>query len=624
MKNYKNLFWKAILANVIMVISVWGMDDLSKTIKIHPFFQKASKEEENATKKKLDKVYKISSSPTNQLNSFQKQEFSKKTVANELQEQRAEYEKLNKKPSIDWLSKQKDVLEKYIQLNGNMDPEKLVKYKKELLNVENAIQKHQLKVRTTKAAKRVTDSSKNPLNEKIEPLGDYKNTLESLQQIDPTNERKETIEALQTKIDSLNDIEKVIQDLKKQRAEYEKLNKKPSIEWLLNQKDVLEKYIQLNGNMDPEKLKRYKKELLNVENAIQKHQLRLGIENIISQEDKTISHLEEYNANLESLQKISPTDNRAETIENLNTRIEFLKNEEQSIIGNDTKNIRLQKKNPLFVQKGQKQIVSEAAIKVIDSIISIANNLNKITEEDKQRIKELKNSPFLQQTNLENPSLTLHSKEQDFDIITSLPGQDMRWHQFKEDCKKIKKIVPEFPIPFIIDLGWIKATKESISRKALSINNALERIDKYFPEHIPALQKDRQELLQLVRQQQEERIAAEKKRLEEEAIQKYKDDERKFNEERENVAEETNAAIARYNAEYRALLNDNLEQLNRKKAKLTVDDAARNRVRIADQRSLYENFTLPFSTLGEGIANIVTTITSAATTFFNWLGSWFR
>jgi|GEM_PF-6987898 len=179
------------------------------------------------TKQQLEKKQPINVSTCAMLNNYDPQKYpfddceqwmddnfifvplqAEKSILEQLQEQRKlfqEFKQLKKAPTIDWLKKQKDILQKYIE-SLSADNPKLDRYQKELKKVQDAIKKHELKSGISAQTEAFRGNQPSLLL-----LQKYKESLERLQYTEPTDARKEAIATLEETIRYKKEVEHIRQ-----------------------------------------------------------------------------------------------------------------------------------------------------------------------------------------------------------------------------------------------------------------------------------------------------------------------------------------------------------------------------------------------------------------------------
>jgi len=197
--------------------------------------------------------------------------------------------------------------------------------------------------------------------------------------------------------------------------------------------------------------------------------------------------------------------------------------------------LNAQRNQPLFINKEENKDLSDAAKKVIGTIIFIADNIESSNEEDKQLIAQLKNHPLLAQNDISKPSLMLHDVQTQESI-----NKDAQWPSFEKACQTVHNVIPAFPIPYIFNLQGMKKLQNNIEEDAvfsgtLSVHNAYKQLNLYFPEDIKAFEESRTNLEDKILEQEERKITFIEK--EEKAIEK---EEKELEKEEKQIAEQKN------------------------------------------------------------------------------------
>ncbi len=217
-------------------------------------------------------------------------------------------------------------------------------------------------------------------------------------------------------------------------------SKQPSIQWLRKQKEILEEYLSIQTEYtsinpilsDERKNERYKVELEKTKLAIQKHFIKNSIKKAAEAFNKkpTDELLCDYREQLEKLQKISPSPEKAEILKEIHSKF-FNKITDELVI---------KAKSPLSALRDQKKYITIDALRTVGLIIALADIIEDTDQEQKQKIKDLAQESFLLKKNLAHHSLMLYPLE--------IPSMITQWADFYRACLKICEIIPDFPMPF--------------------------------------------------------------------------------------------------------------------------------------------------------------------------------
>jgi hypothetical protein len=122
------------------------------------------------------------------------------------------------------------------------------------------------------------------------------------------------------------------------------------------------------------------------------------------------------------------------------------------------------RENKTVFSKNGRRMIKEV-INIGDSVLSLNDLQHPIQHDIKTYIAKLANHQFLQQTNLNKPSLVLIPSENKDDFFNRFNITEfINWKRFNDSCTTMNKTVPEFPVPI-----------EFASRVQLSMQSATPR-----------------------------------------------------------------------------------------------------------------------------------------------------
>ncbi len=236
--------------------------------------------------------------------------------------------------------------------------------------------------------------------------------------------------------------QKIIKELSYQRCIFTLYEKKPDFTWFTTQKELLLNYLSIQEEyeqiddifIDKEKNERYKKELEKINVVLKKEPLRLKASNTADnfRVNPSTERLQRYIDCVQKLELLAPSPQTKEALR----------------IAKFAQAIRIISKITTqfpCCTTGKCYITSDA-VTILEQIIILANNIENIDDNDKDKIKILSEICPLFKQDPQQPSLIFYQ----CDYPTLL--ENGKWDAFYKACERIQVVVPEFPIPYPIKI----------------------------------------------------------------------------------------------------------------------------------------------------------------------------